>query len=398
MKLRIVIILMGLLCYSQVFAQIDQDSTINNQNQNSDLIIQETIVPVDSTAIIARENFVRDSLFRRKLIVDSLTFLKQELPKLFQAALKSINEEIILFTDPVDIIGDSTLSNFTTRLLLQNLDQPYAPWRSSIKLSGSSLKLKIDTINKKVVSIRSPEINYSFAYNSDKRIVRMDGSSTILKKRTGNYYKYPIDSVFFDNQGRVKKLKKYAHYFEATSDYKKGASLYVDLTQIKEFEYFPDGVLSNYRLVNYCDRWGGVKINEVCQVVNYSITRQGGKYTVLRKNEPKDDFSDGTFIFEIDNNFDMKSMEYIKVDKTLSRKCIIELNEDKYVSRYLYENNGAINKTLLIDYNKNPNAKNKFETTSCFFEKDGISYYQKNNTTGKSRTRDKLTMVWGPWQ
>ncbi len=193
-------------------------------------------------------------------------------------------------------------------------------------------------------------------------------------------------------------MKKYAHYFEATDKYQKGASLYVDLTQIKEFEYFPDGVLSNYRLVNYCDRWGGIKINEVCNVVNYAITRQGEKYTVLRKNEPKNDYSDGTFIFEVDSNFDMKSMEFIKVDKSLSRKCVIELNKDRNVSRYLYEKDGSIDRTLLVNYNNSPDAKYKVETISCFFEKDGISYYQKNNTTGKSRTRDKLTMEWSAWK
>ncbi len=207
MQRRIIFILWGLLSFSQVFAQINQDTIKNSENQNPNLIIQNntTSVPYDSMFIIAREKFVQDSLYRRKQIVDSLTFLKQELPKLIGAAIKSNNEEIVLYTDQVNIIGDSTLSNFTYRLLLQNLDQPYSPWRSAIKLSGISLKLKMDTVNKKISSLRSPEINYSFTYSPDKKIVRMEGPSTILKKSNANYYKFPIDSVFFDHNGRVRR-------------------------------------------------------------------------------------------------------------------------------------------------------------------------------------------------
>jgi len=406
---KIIIIFLGLLSFSQVFAQIDQDTTKNNQKQNPNFIIQNdtTRVPSDSIALrqefirdslIAREKFVKDSLYHRKHILDSLTFLNRKLPKLIEAAIKSINEEIIIYTDQVNIIGDSTLSNFTYRVLSQKIDKPYSPWRSTIKLSGNSFRIKIDTVNKKVSSVRSPEINYSFNYDFDARIVRMNGRKTILKKRTGNYYKFPIDSVFFDRKGRVKKLKKYVHYFEATNNYKKGASLYVDIEQIKEFNYFPDGVLSNYRLVKYCGRETGKSKNEVCHIVSYSLSRQGRKFTVLRKNEPKNDYSDGTFIFEFDSNFDMKRMEFTNVKKNLNRNCIIELNEDRNVSRYLYEKDGIINKTILVNYNNSPNAKHKVETIVCYFEEDGISYHQKNSTTGKSRSRNKLTMKWNPWK
>ncbi|RLD66663.1 MAG: hypothetical protein DRI95_06320, partial [Bacteroidetes bacterium] len=287
---RIIIILWVLLSFSQVFAQIDQDTSKNSEKQNPNLIIQNdtTSVPSDSALIkeqfaldsialrrefirdslIAREKFVKDSLYHRKQILDSLTFLNRELPKLIEAAIKSINEEIIIYTDQVNIIGDSTLSNYTYRVLSQKIDKPYSPWRSTIKLSGNSFRIKIDTVNNKISSVYSPEINYSFNYDFHERIVRMNGRKTILKKSTGNYYKYPIDSVFFDSKGRVKKLKKYVHYFEATNNYKKGASLSIDLEEIKEFNYFPDGVLSNYRLVNYCDGSGGKNKNEVCHIVN----------------------------------------------------------------------------------------------------------------------------------
>ena len=405
----IIIIFLGILSFSPAFAQIEQDTIKTNENQNPDLIIQnDTTFVVDSALIkrqefirdslIAREKFVKDSLYARKLILDSVTFLKRELPKLIEASIRSINEEIIISTDRVDIIGDSTLSSFIYRVLSQKIEKPYAPWRSEIKLSGNSFKIKIDTVNKKVTSLRSPELNYSFNYDFDERVVRINGKSTILTKRTGNYYKFPIDSVFFDRKGRVKEIKKYIHYFNATNDYKKGASFAIDIVQIKEFDYFSDGVLSGYSVVTYCDRWGGKKQNEECHKVNYSITRQGRNFTVLRKNEPENVYSDGTFIFEFDSNFDMKYMEFISNDKNLSRKCIIELNKDRNVSRYLYKKDGIIHRTILMDYDNSPNAKYKVETTICYFEDDGISYYQVNTTTGKSRTRDKLTMKWYPWK
>ena len=406
---RIIIVLIGLLSFSQVYSQINQDTIKNVEKPNPDLIIQNDSTNFSSDSILIREQFVldsialrqafvKDSLYRRKLVMDSLIFLKKELPKLIIAAIKSINEEIIIYTDKVDIIGDSTISDFTYRVLSQKVDQPYSPWRTTIKLSGNSFKIKIDTVNKKIKSVRLPKINYSFNYNVAENIVIMNGRKTIIKNKTGTYYKFPIDSVFFDNKGRVKKIKKYIHYFEVKDKYKKGASLYVDIDQIKEFDYFADGVLSNYRLINYCDRWSVMKKNEVCHVANYSLSRQDRKFTVILKNEPQNDFSDGTFIFEFDNNFDIKRMDFTNANKSLSRNYIVELNEDRNVSRYLYEKNGKINKTLVINYNSDPNAKYKVETIACYFEDDRISYYQKNTTTGKTRTRNKLTMKWNPWK
>ena len=408
--LRIISIFLGsLLSFSQVVAQIEQDTTQTIENHPSNLIIfNDTTNVIDSAfikrhkfitdSLIVRNKFIKDSLYRRKLILDSVIFLKHELPQLVEAAIKSVNEEIIISTDRVHIIGDSALGDFTYRVLSQKIEKPYAPWRSTIPLSGNSFKLKIDTVNKKIRSVRSPGINYSFSYDLQEKVVRMNGRSTILKKRSGNYYKYPFDSVFFDNKGKVKKVKKYVHYYQATENYKKGASFAVDIVQIKEFAYFPDGVLSNYQVVTYCDRWGGKKENQKCHKVTYSITRNDRKFTVVRKNEPENVYSDGTFIFEFDDNFDMKYMEFTNSRKDLNRKCIVELNEDRNVSRYLYKKDGIIHRTILLDYDDSPSAKHKVEITICYFEDDGISYRQINTTTGKSRTRNRLTLKWNPWQ
>lgn len=406
---KIIITFLGLLIFSQVSAQIEPDTTQTSKEQNPDLIIQNdtTSAVSDSIALrqafirdslIAREAFVADSLQHRKLVLDSVSFLKQKLPKLIAAALKSSREEIIIYTDPVNIIGDSMLSNFTYRILAQKIDKPYAPWRSTIKLSGNSLKIKVDTVNKTISALRLPGLNYSFNYGPQKNIIVLNGRSAILRKKTGNYYKSPIDSVFFDRKGQVRKVKKYARIFEATKNYRKGALLYTDIEQVKEFTYFPDKVLSSYRLVNYCGRETGKEKNGICHSVSYTVSRQARNFTIVKKNEPKNVYSDGTFTYEFNRNFDMKRMEFTNGNNSINRNCIIELNKDRYVSRYLYEKNGRINKTILVNYNDKPDAKHKVETVVCYFEDDGISYYQKNTTTGKSRTRNKLTMIWNPWK
>ncbi|MFN8258438.1 MAG: hypothetical protein U0W24_22305 [Bacteroidales bacterium] len=397
MKRLILFILLGLLTSTQLFAQVEQDTAKNNQNPV--LVIQDTsVVAVDSALILAREKFVRDSIYHRKLMLDSLTFLKQELPGILEAAIKSNSEELIISIEQVKIIGDSVLSNYSYTTLFQKMDEPYSPWRPVINLSGNTFKIKVDTLSKKILSLNIPEINYTLKYDASKKTIRMEGQSTILKKDTRNYYKLPIDSVFFDTKGRVKKIKKYISYFEANSNYKKGALLFSDVTQIKEYEYFADGLMSNCRIINYCDRWGGINIGKVCYTDNYAITRQGNKFTVKKTRDPNDVYIDGTLVFEFDANFDLKSMEFTGADKNLNKKCILLLNKDRYVTSYLYEKDGVISKSLLINYFNSKDAKYKYETISCSFEKDGISYYQKNLTTGKSRTRDKLTLEWGPWK
>lgn len=419
--LRIIFTLIfGFLFISQTFAQIEPD-TIPANIENDTLLItnSDTTLILDSAyikrqefirdsilarekfiqdSIIAREKFVRDSLYQRKLILDSVTFLRDELPRLIEASLKSIKEEIIISTDPVTIIGDSMLSSMTYRILSQKIEEPYAPWRSTLELSGESIKLRIDTVNDKILSFRLPEIYGSVYYGRNEGVIKIKGRSTIIKKKTGNYFKFPIDSVFFDSDGRINKIKKYIHYYEATKDYKKGASFAVDISQIKEFDYFSDGVLSKYKVITYCDRWGGKNENQLCHQVTYTVTRDGRKFNIERKNEPENVYTDGMFTYEFDENFDMKSMEFKGKDKNLNKKCFVELNDKRHVSRYLYEKDGKIRKTILMNYNDDPNAKHKVEVILCLFEDDKICYYQKNMTINKQRKRNRLTLKWEPWE
>jgi len=349
-------------------------------------------------SILAREQFIKDSLAHRKRILDSVSFLSNNLPRLINAVIKAKEEEIVIFTEPLFIVGDSALSNFTYRLLTQKIDKPYAPWRRTISLTGESLKLKQDTVDKKITYLRILGSAYTISYDKYKPVIVLKGRNTVIKKQAKTYYKMPFDSVFFDTRGRVIKIKKYARYYTVTKNYQKGNFLFLDLEQVKEFSYFPDGVLSNYKVLKYCGRWSGNDQNKLCHTVTYSISREGKKFKVVKKNIPENVYSDAVLIFEFDNNFDLKSMELINAAKTLSKKCYVELNEEKNVKRYLYEKDGKINRTILVNYNNNPDAKHKVETIVCYFEDDGISYFQKNLTTGKSRRRDKLTLKWSPWK
>jgi hypothetical protein len=83
--------------------------------------------------------------------------------------------------------------------------------------------------------------------------------------------------------------------------------------------------------------------------------------------------------------------------KTENWQRTIELNKDGNVSCYIDKSGDLILQSLCMIYH-DPQAKIPLETITTTFEKDGISYYQKNNTTGKSRTRDRMTLEWNPWK
>ena len=68
MLLRIIIIFWGLLSFSQVFAQINQDTTQNNTtNVTADSLLIKNQIVSDSIAL--RQNFINDSLIAREIFV-----------------------------------------------------------------------------------------------------------------------------------------------------------------------------------------------------------------------------------------------------------------------------------------------------------------------------------------
>jgi len=66
---------------------------------------------------------------------------------------------------------------------------------------------------------------------------------------------------------------------------------------------------------------------------------------------------------------------------------------------YFDKVNGVLKQSLCMIYHTDdPNAKYPVENITTVFEDDGVSYYQKNNTTGQIRTRDRMTLEWSSWK
>lgn len=350
-------------------------------------------------SIEAREKFIRDSIQKRQRILDSLNFLKAELPRLIDASLKTFNEDIIIHSDKIKIIGDSTLSDYTCRKLPFKLNEPFKPWKLSLNLSYNPVKINVDTIRHKIISIKSKHFNCSYDYRKKNNTVRINEQSTIINKRSGKLYSAPFDSVFFDRRGKVVRIKRYIQFYQVTGNYQRGAPLFIHLSQVKQFTYNADNLIIKHQVVNFCDRWSKQDEKKVCNIVTYTLNMQGKTYILTRQNDPVNDFSSGTFRFEFDYSNRLKSVSFKNIKNTEDTKCFIDLNNDGNIIRYAYQNKGVVSNALLINYYlDDPRAKYKVETISCTYEEDGVSYYQRNNTTGKSRVRSRLTGEWGSWK
>jgi hypothetical protein len=350
-------------------------------------------------SIEAREKFIRDSILRRQRILDSLNFLKAELPGLIDASLKTFIEDIIIYNDKLKIIGDSMLSDYTCRILPFKLNEPFKPWKLTINLSDNPVKIIVNTLKHKIISIKSPYFNCSFNYRKQNNILIINEQSKILNNRSGKFYSEPFDSVFFDRRGKIFKIKRYIKYYNITSNYQRGAPLFIHLSSVKQFEYNPDNLISRYQTVNFCDRWSNQDEKKVCNIITHTLNMQGKIYILTRQNDPVNEFASGTFTFEFDNMYNLKTVSFKNIKNTEDWKCYIDLNNDGNVIRYAYEKKSVVSSAFIINYYTDvPGAKHKYETISCTYEDDGVSYYQRNNTTGKSRIRNRLTGEWGPWQ
>lgn len=347
-------------------------------------------------SLIAREQFVRDSLIRQQEIIDSLNFLVRELPNLIQASVSVLNDNIVLTSTNLEIIGDSTLNNFEYTSLPNRFNEPYNPWQSTINLSTKPAE--IDIINEVITHINAPGINdtYKYARSSDAIIVTRQGM--FASKYSKKYYKEPVDSVFFDKTNHISTVKRYYVIYEAKDNFQLGAVLFNFLYQVKQYTYTGE-TLSSLKIIKFCDRWEKADPQKVCNISNYTITKQGYSFVVNRSNDPENVYSDGTYKYEFDNLYNLKNVTFRNAKNTENWKTFIELNDDGFVSRYVYQENGIVNRTLLVNYyHNNPKAKHNVETVTCTFEDDGISYYQRNNTTEKSRVRDRMTGEWSDWE
>ena len=350
-------------------------------------------------SIIAREIFVRDSILRRQRIMDSLNFLKSRLPGLLDASLRTLKEDIIISHEEIEIVGDSVLSDYTYRTLPFDLTKPYTPWKGILNLSDNPIKINVDKTGKRIISIQAPSFACSFSYGAASDVLRINEPGMIKQGREGKFYKVPIDSVFFDRQGRIVKIKRYVHFHRVVNNYQKGAPLFIHLSQVKQYEYNAYNQMTRFQVVHFCDRSSEPEEKKVCYIITYSLKTHGKTYILTRQNDPSNDFSDGTFTCEFDDDDNLKSLAFRNTSESENWKTFIELNEAGHVSRYLYQINGTIRQSMDVIYHPDdPGARNKIELIANTFEDDGICYHQKNNTTGKIRTRDKLTGEWGPWR
>ncbi len=350
-------------------------------------------------SIIAREIFVRDSILRRKRILDSLNFLKTKLPVLLDASLRTLTEDVIIRRGKIDIVGDSILSDYSYRILPMDLSKPFKPWQGVINLSDNPIEINVDTIRNRINSLKTPFFTCSFSYGRASDIFMINEPGVVQVGRNERFYKVPFDSVFLDRQGRIIKIKRYIHFHRVVNNYQKGAPLFIHLSQVKQYVYNASNQMTSYQVVNFCDRWSQHAEKKVCYIKTYNIKVIGKTYVLTRQNDPSNDFSDGTFTCEFDNGDNLKSLAFKNNSGSENWKTFVELNEAGHVSRYLYQINGIVRQSMDIIYHlDDPGARHKIELISNTFEDDGICYHQKNLTTGKSRSRDKLTGEWGPWR
>jgi len=382
--------------YSSADSIIDSDSLLLRAKIDSLEMVRMQFI---RDSIEAREIFIRDSIARREHILDSLKILKDQLPQLLEAALKTFTDNFIVSSGKIHIIGDSMLSNYVSKVLPLTTDQPFTPWQHTVNLSDKPAKLTLNAKTNKIATIQSPGMACSFEHNPRGNMVKITGKGIIASNASVKVYKTPIDSVFFDTKGRVIKVKRSVLFSTVVNSIQQGAPLFTHLSQVKQYEYSADNELAKFEIVNFCDRKSSGDPKKVCFMVTYSLIRQGNIYIMTRRNDPANEFSDGTFTYEFDNQSTLKSIAFLNFQKTEDRKTFIELNEDGNVGSYVYQNKGIVKNTLLFNYSLNdPKAKYKIENISCTFDEDGVSYYQVNNTTGKSRVRDRLTMEWSPWR
>jgi hypothetical protein len=350
-------------------------------------------------SLMVREQFIRDSVQQRKRIMDSLVFLQRELPVVLDAYFKTVKEDFIVRFDKINIAGDSVLSDFTYLILPFTLTQPYTPWKVKLSLSDKTVRIMADSSIRKITSVQAPFVKCTFAYGNQNTIMVIHELSAIQNDRSGLFYKTPFDSVFFDSLHRVVKIKRYIQLYSVINKTQRGAPLFLNLSQVKQFEYSSDGRIKHYQVVSFCDRWKAYESVRVCNIIAWDLSFQNNIYRLTRHNDPPNAYSDGTFAFEFDEKENLKGVSFQNLALTESWQRMVELNDDGNVNCYVDWKNDRVCQSLCMIYPlKEPGAKQAVETITTTYEEDGVSYHQKNNTNGLSRTRDKMTMEWGPWR
>jgi hypothetical protein len=417
---KILWIIAGLTLVTQLSAQVATDTLRGKNLYNPERLSQKDTIDIPPSPVLpailsgdslatrlkfildsidAREKFISDSLIRRQRILDSLNFLQDELSGLLEAYLRTVKEEIIIENSGIEIVGDSMLGHYSYRILPFNLTQPYTPWKVALNLSDKRIAITVDNVQHKILSCKAPFMNCSFVYGKSNNILIINELSNIQNDRWGQFYKTPVDSVFFDRLGRVVKIKRYIQFYQLINSNQRGAHLFLNLSQVKQYEYGPGNQIASYQLVTFCDRWKQYEASKVCTIINYSFTLQNKTYTLNRQNDPANSYSDGSYTFEFDSRDNLKGIWFKNNAGTVNWERLVELNEQGFVSCYIDKSKGYITQSLCMNYfPDDPDAKYPVEIINTVFEDDGISYLQRNNTAGKSRVRDRMTLEWSPWE
>jgi hypothetical protein len=272
---------------------------------------------------------------------------------------------------------------------------PYVPWKIRIPLSGLQVKIITGKTPEENVIFQTPRIKATFTRKGNMLIIQRPGF--IQNSQAGALYKLPVDTVFYDRNNRIVKIKNYMLFYGVINGNQKGNHLFTNRVYAKQYKYAADGKMAEFELVRYCDRLKAYESNKVCSIITYTISRQGNSWLLTRKNNPVNSYSDGTFTFVMDDNKNITSISFANEAKTEKWQRNIEMNKDGFVNCYIDKSNDLIRQSLCMIYHNEPGAKVAVETITTIFEKDGISYFQRNNTTGKIRTRDKMTLKWTPW-
>ena len=369
-----------------------QDSIYRRQLFVADSIAKREAFILDSIA--KREAFIRDSIARRERILDSLNVLRAQLPKIIKACILNYTDDIFVTTSGLQIIGDSCLGDFNYTILPFAYTEPYTPWLKTIPFKDNPVDFKFDTVSKKVTSIKTGYFAGKITHAKHNLLI-LKGTSLITNKAGKKLFKSPIDSIFLDTKGNVLKVKKYDMLYNVVN-YKKGSFYKKELTVVKQYSYSGSEFPSSYSITKFCNKGRGM---QVCNIISHTLTKTGNNYHMTLNNDPANKYSDGTYDFEFTTPNYVSKVTFKNTGGSEIKNYIIEVNDDGFVSRYLYQINDKVHQTLLINYFlDDPNAKFKYETTTCIFEDDGICYFQRNNMRKLNRERSRYTGAWGPWE
>jgi len=382
------------------YSQVETDTTQGLNLYRSHLINQDSLNTRQAfirDSIQSREQFVRDSLLRRKMIHDSLTFLQKELQQVLEAIQWTIGDDIISHAANISIVGDSALSDYMYYKLPMGKTKPYTTWKGNVSLNAKHIRLYINKKNKKINAIRSASLVCSLTYMNPGLII-IHEDYIMQKNSSGNFFRYPLDSVFLDRDNKIYKIRRYVQFYDLLPGNKKGELLFTNRTEVRQYQYNADRLMTSYEMVKFCERYKVYEKNDVCSIVKYSVAKQRDTYLVTRRNNPANEFSDGTFALQFDANENVKYVSFRLLNNQLMWQRFVELDKSGNVSCYIDKKDGVTGNTRCMTYHNEPNAKYPVDVINTSFEKDGVDYVQSNLTTGKTRMRDRMTLEWGPWR